>query len=160
MWQLPSRCHDLWRRPSEFKSAIYLFRNLNIKIFGKIGILVPQLWFEVKVGFSTFRLANLVPQLLFLSQTHPCAHVALPTNESILLLAHSSHSQFPLLYCCNLPMIWHNRFANVSPRLLSLIFIKVPFHIQFNVNHIRTACTCFINFLQQCSTCKLWRGNS
>ena len=38
---------------------------------GKIGILVPQLYPEGQVCHSTFKLANIVPQLLFSDQTRP-----------------------------------------------------------------------------------------
>ena len=51
---------------------------------GKIDILVPQLYSEGQAGPSTFKLANLNPQLLFLVQTCPCGDVALPTNMRLM----------------------------------------------------------------------------
>jgi hypothetical protein len=38
---------------------------------GKIGILVPELYTKGQLHPSTFKTANLVPQLLFLGQTRP-----------------------------------------------------------------------------------------
>jgi hypothetical protein len=48
--------------------------------FGKIAVLLPQLWPEGQVHPSTFKSANIVPQLLFLSQSHPYADIILHNN--------------------------------------------------------------------------------
>ena len=46
----------------------------------KINVLISQLYSWGQVGPSTFKLTNLIPQLLLLDQTYSCANAALLTN--------------------------------------------------------------------------------
>jgi hypothetical protein len=62
---------------SPFTAPRSFFTALLLSFFfGKIGDLVPEFYSKDQVRPSTFKSANLIPQLLFLGQTHPCANVA------------------------------------------------------------------------------------
>jgi hypothetical protein len=73
---------------SEFLTP-YKISNMKFKYSciikkGKIGVLVPQLWSEDQLHPSTFKLANIVPQLSFLGQTRPYVDIVLYNNIIIL----------------------------------------------------------------------------
>ena len=68
---------------------------------GKIGVFVPQLCLEGQVRPSTFRYVNLVPELLFLGQTHPYADVVLHINMMLMRKVISTPLLRPICsFCC------------------------------------------------------------
>jgi hypothetical protein len=84
-WEDSSFKWSYWKsgfvvRPERYHQVTFTLDFL----IGKIGILVPQLWSEGQLHPSTFKLANIVPQLLFVGQTRPYVDIILHNNIIIL----------------------------------------------------------------------------
>jgi len=65
-------------------------------VYGKIGILVPQLSIKAQIGPSTLKSANPVLQLLFLGQVRPLTFKTVNPVPQVLFLdpVHPSRAHF------------------------------------------------------------------
>ena len=84
------------------------------------AFLVLQLCSEGQLHPLTIRLANLVPQLLFLGQTHPCADTMLHFSMRLMWKVHFTLSSFPSM--------WLDWLGNAGDKL------------EHNSRHLHVAC--------------------